>query len=101
MYAALQRLRSGQRWLAADLAIRTLGCGLLGLCAAAVWWLYTAVQHAPSQPADLRDLAAAMLAVLCWAGGWVALAEGQKLFQLVEIPGRDGQIDPINKGISL
>lgn len=90
----VQRLQSAERWLAADLAIRGLGCVLLGLCALAAWWLYRMVQRPPAHPATLGELATGAGAVISWACGWALLGEGQGLFRLVAVPGRYARFSP-------
>jgi len=94
VHDVLRRLRSGERWLAADLAIRALGCAVLALGTAAGWWLYRAVNRPPSHPATLGEFAAGFLVVVCWSCGWGAIGEGQGLFRLVEVPGRHARFDP-------
>ncbi len=41
------RLQSDQRWWTAEIVLRALGLGVLGLCAAASQWLCKSVQKAP------------------------------------------------------
>ncbi|MBY8828949.1 hypothetical protein [Hephaestia mangrovi] len=90
----VQRLQSAERWLAADLAIRGLGCVLLGLCALAAWWLYRMVQRPPAHPVTLGEFATGAGAVISWACGWALLGEGQGLFRLVVVPGRHARFKP-------
>jgi len=94
MHDVLHRLQSAERWFVGDLAIRGIGCLLLGLCAAAAWWLYRLVHQPPAHPASLAELAAGALTVVSWATGWAALGEGQGLFKRVTVPGRHGPSDP-------
>lgn len=97
MHVALQRLR----WRAADIAIRGVGALLLGVCAVSVCWLYRSVHRPPTHTTSVLEFAAAALVVLCWASGWAAIAEGQGLFRLVEVPGRYAHLDSVNRGIPL
>ena len=101
MRQALQRLRSGERWWAADIAIRGVGVLLLGACAASADWLYRTDHRPPTHASGALEVAEALLIVLCWALGWAAVGEGQGLFRLVELPGRYAHFDPNDKGISL
>jgi hypothetical protein len=90
----VQRLRSAERWRAADLAIRAAGGAVLALGAAAAWWLHRSVNRAPGHQASVAELAAGLVVVLCWACGWAAIGEGQGLFRLVTVPGRHIGLNP-------
>jgi hypothetical protein len=97
VHVASQRLRRR----AADIAIRSVGALLLGLCAASACWLYRSVNRPPVHATSALEFAATALVVLCWALGWAAVGEGQALFRLVEAPGRCAHLDSIDKGIPL
>lgn len=88
----LERLQSAERWLAADLAIRGLGCALLALCALAAWALYRMVNRPLSHSATIGELAAGAAAVVSWACGWALVGEGKGLFRRVAVPGRHAQV---------
>lgn len=87
-------IHSVERWLAVDLAIRGIGCVLLGLCALAAWGLYRAVHRPPAHPATIGELAAGAGAVISWACGWALLGEGKGLFRQVAVPGRYARFTP-------
>lgn len=101
MHAALRRLRSDDRWWAADIATRGIGTLLLGVCAASACWLYRSIHRPPAHAANVLEFAAAALAVLCWTSGWATVAEGQKLFRLVKATGHYTHLDSVNEGIPL
>ena len=96
----LQRLRSDERWLAADLAIRGFGGALLGLCAAVACWLYRSVHRAPAHPASALELILGLAVASCWVTGWAALGQGQGLFRLIEVPGRPVHFHPVDRGVT-
>ncbi len=84
----MRRLESGERWWAAEIALRALGLALLGLCAAAVLWLYRSVHRPPPHDADALEYLAALVSFLGWSLGWSFLVVGPGLFKLVPVPGR-------------
>src|SRR5579875_903656 len=90
---AMQRLRSGEPWWQAELAVRGLGVVLLVACAADVRWLSRLAQGAVHQASGV-EFVAALLAALCWFAGWAALGAGPGLFRRVELPGRYAHFDP-------
>ncbi|MDF7774076.1 hypothetical protein P1X14_02355 [Sphingomonas sp. AOB5] len=84
---ALQRIGTGERWWAAEIAVRSAGMALLGGCLASAAALHRSLQQ-PSHPLTTPEFALAALAVLGWWFGWAALIEGPGLFRLVPVPGR-------------
>jgi len=85
--AILRRLESDHPGWAAQIAIRSAGLVLLGLCAAAAWWLHRAVAQT-SHGLTLLEFLAAALAVTSGCLGWALLGEGPGLFRMVPVPGR-------------
>jgi hypothetical protein len=86
--AILRRLESERPGWAAQIAVRSAGLALLGLCAAAAWWLHRSVHQLPPHSAGLLEFAAAALAVTSGCLGWALLGEGPGLFRLIPNPGR-------------
>lgn len=91
----MQRLQSGERWLAAEIALRGFGLFMLALCALSTLCLYHAVHRPPvhHQP-DAIEFALALGAATGWSIGWSFLVEGPGLFRLVDVPARHGRIVP-------
>ncbi len=88
MAAIRRRLESNQPGWAAQIAVRSAGLALLGLCAAAAWWLHRSVSQLPAHSATFLEFAAAALAVSSGCLGWALLGEGPGLFRLIPVPGR-------------
>ncbi len=84
----LRRLESGERWWAAEIALRSLGLALLGLCAAAAFWLSDDVRQPQYHEPTPLDFAAALLVFLGWSLGGALLVVGPGLFKLVPVPPR-------------
>lgn len=87
----LNRLQSGERWWPAEVTLRGLGLGLLGLCAEVVTWLARVLHHVPphaTRPVELLAAGGAFLACSC---GVALLVEGPALFALVDLPVRHWQ----------
>lgn len=84
----MRRLESGERWWAAEIVLRSFGLALLGLCAAASWWLYRLVHQPPPHEARPLEMAVALVVVLGWSLGWSFLVVGPGLFKLVPVPSR-------------
>jgi hypothetical protein len=86
--AILRRLESDRPSWAVQIAVRSAGVALLGLCAAAAWWLHRSVSQLPHHGATFLEFAAAALAVASGCLGWALLGEGPGLFRLIPNPGR-------------
>jgi hypothetical protein len=86
--AILRRLESDRPGWAAQIAVRSAGLALLGLCAAAAWWLHRSVHQLPHHSGTILEFAAAALAVISGCLGWALLGEGPGLFRLIPVPGR-------------
>jgi hypothetical protein len=84
----MRRLESGERWWAAEIALRSFGLALLALCAGSVLCLYRMVHQPPPHEARPLEFFAALIAVLGWSLGWSFLVEGPALFKLIEVPAR-------------
>lgn len=91
MQAILLRLGKGNRWWAAEIVLRAFGAALLGICAAASWWLRRSVAQPPAHAATLLEFALAVLIVASFGLGLAFLFEGPGLFRLIPVPGRHGQ----------
>jgi len=83
----MRRLETDNPGWAAQIAVRSAGLVLLGLCAAVAWWLHRAVTQSPHSLTLLEFLAAA-LTVTSGCLGWALLGEGPGLFRLIPNPGR-------------
>ncbi|MET0309370.1 MAG: hypothetical protein ABW023_11735 [Sphingomonas sp.] len=88
MAAILRRLESDKPGWAAQIAVRSAGLALLGLCAAAAWWLHRSVNQPPHHGATLLEFIAGLLAVASGCVGWALFGEGPGLFRLIPVPGR-------------
>lgn len=88
MTAILRRLESDRPGWAVQIAVRSAGLALLGLCAATAWWLHRSVHQLPPHGATLLEYAAALLTVASGCLGWALLGEGPGLFRLIPVPGR-------------
>ncbi len=86
--AALRRIERGERWWAAEAALRGVGLLLLVLCALAVWRLHLSMTRPVPHAARPLDYPLAASAVVCWWFGWAFAAEGPALFKLVPLPAR-------------
>jgi hypothetical protein len=84
----MRRLESGERWWTAEIALRSFGLVLLGLCALSSLWLYGSVHTPPHHAANALEYLAALLAVLFWSLGCAFFAEGPGLFKLIDVPAR-------------
>jgi hypothetical protein len=84
----MHRLESGERWWAAEIALRSIGLATLVLCAAAALWLYRSMHQPPRHEARALEYGAALVAFLSWSLGWAFLVEGPGLFKLVPVPAR-------------
>jgi hypothetical protein len=100
MSAIMRRLESGERWWAAEAALRFFGLAMLALGAAAVIWLYGSVQQPPRHEASASELFASLVAVSGWCLGWPFLVVGQGLFKLVRVPGWRGGFTISTRGNS-
>lgn len=90
----MRRLESGERWWAAEIALRSFGLALLGLCAASVIWLYRLVHQPPPHDPRPLEFLAALIVFLSWSLGWSFLVEGPGLFKLIELPARHWRFTP-------
>jgi hypothetical protein len=88
MNAIMRRLESGERWWAAEVALRAFGLVLLALCTAGTIWLYGSVHLPPAHEANAKELLAGFIAVGGWCLGWSFLVVGPGLFKLVPDPRR-------------
>jgi hypothetical protein len=86
--AILRRIESENPGWQAQLGVRAIGLVLLGLCAAAGWWLHRAIHQWPPHGATLLEGGAAVLVAAGWCLGWAFLAEGPGLFRLIPVPDR-------------
>ncbi|HEX7712281.1 MAG TPA: hypothetical protein VF418_15225 [Sphingomonadaceae bacterium] len=86
MDAIMCRLQ-GERWWAAEAALRAAGLALLALCAGATAWLYGSLHTPPPHQAGILEFFAGALIVLGWSTGWPLLLLGQGLFKPVILPG--------------
>ena len=84
----MRRLESGERWWAAEIALRSFGLGLLCLCAASALWLYRSAHQPPPHGARVLEYGAALTAFMSWSLGCAFLVEGPGLFKLVPLPPR-------------
>jgi len=88
MRQIIRRLERGERCWIAEIALRSLGLLLLGLCAALTLWLYRAVHQPPPHQYDASEIVAALIAVPSFSFGGLLLIEGSNLFRLVDLPAR-------------
>jgi apolipoprotein N-acyltransferase len=84
----LRRLEQGERWWGAECACRGVGAVLLGVCAAALWWLHRSLNQAgvAHGPGPL-EIAFAAVAVAALGPGLAFVFEGPALFRLIAAPG--------------
>jgi hypothetical protein len=80
-----QRLNSGERWWAAELALRLLGLALLGGCAIAA---HAVVRLTAQRSGTLLEFVVALVAFACLTGGLALLIAGPGLFRLMPKPPR-------------
>jgi hypothetical protein len=92
MNAIVRRLGNAERWLAAEIVLRSCGAVLLGLCMAAVLWLHRSVNQLPLHPLRLLEAFAAVAAIYGWCFGWPLLILGQRLFVRVPVPRWQGHL---------
>ena len=90
--AILSRLGTGERWWAAEVALRLCGIVLLGLCALSTMWLYRSVHQPPAHEASAPEMLAAFLTVQSWCLSSTLIAVGPGLFTLVPVPRSRGTI---------
>lgn len=84
-----RRLEQGERWWAAEVALRAAGLGLLaagGLLA--LWLIGSIAAPPPHHAARMLDYGAALALFLCGSGGSALLTLGPGLFRLVPLPRR-------------
>jgi hypothetical protein len=84
----MRRLGTGERWWAAEVAVRATGLALLVLCALAMLWLRQSVLLPPLHQPDALEIADAAGGLLCGSLGGALLGTGPGLFRLVDLPGR-------------
>ena len=82
------RLGTGERWWAAEFAVRAAGLALLAACALATLWLYRSVHQPPTHQANALELVAATVVVVGGCGGCMLTFVGPTLFEQVPIPNR-------------
>ena len=88
MNRIIRRLETGERWWAAEIALRSGGLALLALCMASALWLYRVVHTVPPHPTGALEYAAALATILGWSLGLSFLVEGPGLFKLIDVPPR-------------
>lgn len=84
----LSRLQSGERWWAAEFALRSLGLALLALCVGISLLLYRSVHQPPPHEPRALDYAGALVVFLSWSSGGALLTVGPGLFERITLPGR-------------
>ncbi len=84
----MRRLETGERWWAAEIALRSFGLVLLGLCAMSALWLHRSAHQPPPHEARALEYGAALTAFMSWSLGWAFLVEGPGLFKLIPVPPR-------------
>ena len=90
----MRRLETGERWWAAEIALRSFGLALLGLCAASALWLYRSAHQPPLHDARAFEYGAALVAFMSWSLGGALLVEGAGLFKLIPVPPRHRRFHP-------
>ena len=88
MHAAFLRLRSDERWWAAEVAFRLVACILLGLAVLCGGQLERSVKALPAHEATYAEFALSGFTVFAGALGLACLIEGPRLFRLVPVPPR-------------
>lgn len=84
----MRRLEGGERWWAAEIALRSLGLVLLALCLGVSLLLYRSVQQPPPHEPHALDYAGALVVFLSWSSGGALLTVGPGLFERITLPGR-------------
>ena len=87
----MRRLRSGEKWPAAELALRSLGLALLALFVGISLLLYHLAHNAPPHEPYVRDYVIACVAFLSWSNGCALLTIGPGLFARVRLPERQAR----------
>jgi len=86
MRAVIRRLRSGERWWAAEVAFRAGAVVFLGLAALCLIQLERSVDRPPAHEASLAEFAMSGAGVVLFSAGIACLIEGPGLFRLVPYP---------------
>lgn len=84
----MRRLKTREKWPAAQVALRSLGLALLALCGGITLLLYHLAHEAPPHEPYARDFAVAIIAFLSGSNGSALLIIGPGLFAPVDVPGR-------------
>jgi hypothetical protein len=82
------RLRQGDRWWAAEFAIRLAGLGLLGFCAFMARAVYRLTTQPPQHYATLLEFVLGAVVVASLSTGLALFFEGPGLFRPVPMPPR-------------
>jgi hypothetical protein len=86
MGAILRRLENGERWWAAEAALRSLGLVALVAALAAGNWVCRSVQHLPAHPVTAFEFAGATSVVVGFSLGSAFTFEGVSLFRVIPTP---------------
>lgn len=86
MRAVMRRLRSGERWWAAEFAFRLLALASFGLAVFCLVQLERSVDRPPAHEAGLAEFAMSGVGVVLFSAGIACLIEGPGLFREVPYP---------------
>ncbi|MEP6869501.1 MAG: hypothetical protein ABJA20_13395 [Novosphingobium sp.] len=86
MSGNLDRLRHGERWWAAEVALRVGGLMLLGACYRAALLAHALITALPQHRATLSEFAVCAATFLSLTGGIALTFAGPGLFRHVPIP---------------